>query len=132
MNWEFQIPVTGSTTPYRGLEVLSVWLCPQFGQYWAPSGSSALQYQQAPTGDSTDRVQNLSYDRPGRAFRGSSSGRAGRAAGYPFAAAKLRSAGRPAAGGGSSEKPDRLRSPPQHRALGTARQRQDDPGGPPC
>src|SRR5438309_8110019 len=49
MNLEFQIPVTGSTTPNRGLEVRSDWLWPQVGQYWAPSGSSELQYQQAPT-----------------------------------------------------------------------------------
>src|SRR6266849_1375562 len=49
MNWEFQIPVTGSTTPNRGLEVLSDWLWPQCGQYWAPSGSSELQYQQEAT-----------------------------------------------------------------------------------
>src|SRR6266852_1697004 len=49
MNWEFQIPVTGSTTPNRGLEVRSDWLWPQLGQYWAPSGSSELQYQQEPT-----------------------------------------------------------------------------------
>src|SRR6266705_6967930 len=46
MNLEFQIPVTGSTTPKRGLEVRSDWLWPQLGQYWAPSGSSELQYQQ--------------------------------------------------------------------------------------
>src|SRR5229473_2632133 len=49
MNWEFQIPVTGSTTPNSGLEVRSDWLWPQLGQYWAPSGSSELQYQQEPT-----------------------------------------------------------------------------------
>src|SRR2546428_6314495 len=49
MNWEFQIPVTGSTTPNSGLEVRSDWLWPQVGQYWAPSGSSALQYQQEAT-----------------------------------------------------------------------------------
>jgi hypothetical protein len=29
MNFEFQMPVTGSTTPKSGLEDLSVWLCPQ-------------------------------------------------------------------------------------------------------
>src|SRR5712664_733145 len=49
MNWEFQIPVTGSTTPNSGLEVRSDWLWPQLGQYWAPSGSSELQYQHEPT-----------------------------------------------------------------------------------
>src|SRR5260370_13213573 len=49
MTWESQIPVTGSTTPNRGLEVRSDWLWPQLGQYWAPSGSSELQYQQEPT-----------------------------------------------------------------------------------
>src|SRR5713101_3334453 len=49
MNWEFQIPVTGSTTPNSGLDVRSDWLWPQVGQYWAPSGSSALQYQQEAT-----------------------------------------------------------------------------------
>src|SRR5260370_18917035 len=49
MNWEFQIPVTGSPPPNRGLEVRSDWLGPQLGQYWAPSGSSELQYQQEPT-----------------------------------------------------------------------------------
>src|SRR5260370_20513481 len=49
MNWEFQIPVTGATTPNSGLEVRSDWLWPQLGQYWAPSGSSELQYQQEPT-----------------------------------------------------------------------------------
>src|SRR5260370_39964808 len=46
MNWEFQIPVTGSTTPTSGLEVRSDWLWPHVGQYGAPSGSSELQYQQ--------------------------------------------------------------------------------------
>src|SRR5260370_3503680 len=49
MNWEFQIPVTGATTPNSGLEVRSDGLWPQLGQYWAPSGSSELQYQQEPT-----------------------------------------------------------------------------------
>src|SRR5437660_3637305 len=49
MNLEFQIPVTGSTAPNRGLEVRSDWLWPQVGQYCAPSGSSELQYQQEPT-----------------------------------------------------------------------------------
>src|ERR1700687_5227373 len=48
-NWEFQIPVTGSTTPNSGLEVRSDWLWPHAGQYWAPSGSSELQYQQEAT-----------------------------------------------------------------------------------
>jgi hypothetical protein len=52
MNLEFQIPVIGSTTPKSGLEVRSVWLCPQLGQYWDVSGSSELQYQQvAMTGE---------------------------------------------------------------------------------
>jgi len=49
MNFEFQIPVTGSTTPNSGLDDLSVWLCPQLWQYWDPSGSSELQYQQVDT-----------------------------------------------------------------------------------
>jgi hypothetical protein len=44
---EFQIPVTGSTTPNSGLEVRSSWLWPQVGQYWEVSGTSELQYQQA-------------------------------------------------------------------------------------
>src|SRR5579859_5432851 len=48
MNFEFQIPVVGSTTPNRGLEVRSVWLWPHLGQYWEVSGTSALQYQQEP------------------------------------------------------------------------------------
>src|SRR5579872_4006579 len=47
MNCEFQMPVMGSTTPYSGLELRSVWLCPQLGQYWDVSGTSELQYQQA-------------------------------------------------------------------------------------
>src|ERR1700674_5133956 len=46
MNFEFQIPVTGSTTPKSGLDVRSSWLWPQLGQYCAVSGSSELQYQQ--------------------------------------------------------------------------------------
>jgi hypothetical protein len=50
MNFEFQIPVTGSTTPNSGLEERSVWLCPQLEQYWEPSGSSELQYQQVDIG----------------------------------------------------------------------------------
>jgi putative ATPase len=50
MNFEFQIPVTGSTTPNSGLEERSVWLWPQLWQYWDPSGSSELQYQQVDTG----------------------------------------------------------------------------------
>ncbi len=41
------MPVMGSTTPYSGLELRSVWLCPQLGQYWDVSGTSELQYQQA-------------------------------------------------------------------------------------
>src|SRR5439155_127442 len=49
-NFEFQIPVTGSTTPKRGLEVRSVWLWPQLGQYWEVSGTSELQYQQVAMG----------------------------------------------------------------------------------
>src|ERR1700674_2859745 len=50
MNFEFQMPVTGSTTPNSGLEERSVWLCPQLWQYWDPSGSSELQYQQVDIG----------------------------------------------------------------------------------
>jgi hypothetical protein len=50
MNFEFQIPVTGSTTPNSGLEERSVWLCPQLWQYCDPSGSSELQYQQVDIG----------------------------------------------------------------------------------
>ena len=46
MNFEFQMPVTGSTTPKRGLEDRSAWLWPQAGQYCAVSESSELQYQQ--------------------------------------------------------------------------------------
>src|SRR5207245_10688582 len=45
MNLEFQIPVVVSTTPKSGLEVRSVWLWPQLGQYWEVSGTSELQYQ---------------------------------------------------------------------------------------
>src|SRR5713226_7166491 len=60
MNWEFQIPVTGSTTPNSGLEVLSDWLWPQVGQYWAPSGSSELQYQQEATPGILQRGSRIS------------------------------------------------------------------------
>src|SRR5487761_572461 len=50
MNFEFQMPVTGSTTPNSGLEERSVWLWPQLWQYEDPSGSSELQYQQVAMG----------------------------------------------------------------------------------
>src|SRR3989442_10033310 len=60
MNLEFQIPVTGSTTPNRGLEVRSDWLGPQVGQYWAPSGSSELQYQQVTTAGILQRGSRIS------------------------------------------------------------------------
>src|SRR5487761_670290 len=50
MNLEFQMPVTGSTTPNNGLDDLSVWLCPQLWQYCDPSDSSELQYQQVDMG----------------------------------------------------------------------------------
>src|ERR1700693_1043752 len=49
MNFEFQMPVTGSTTPKRGLDERSAWLWPQLGQYCEVSGSSELQYQQVAT-----------------------------------------------------------------------------------
>src|SRR6202051_3567456 len=50
MKLEFQMPVTGSTTPNSGLDDLSIWLCPQLWQYCDPSGSSELQYQQVDMG----------------------------------------------------------------------------------
>src|SRR6267143_985974 len=65
MNFEFQIPVTGSTTPNSGLEDLSVWLWPQLWQYWDPSGSSELQYQQVDTGAVYTR-ENQPVSRVGR------------------------------------------------------------------
>src|SRR5258706_9970685 len=40
------MPVTGSTTPKRGLDERSAWLWPQLGQYCEVSESSELQYQQ--------------------------------------------------------------------------------------
>jgi hypothetical protein len=46
MNFEFQIPVVASTTPNSGLDVRSIWLWPQLGQYCEVSGTSELQYQQ--------------------------------------------------------------------------------------
>src|SRR5437899_5744268 len=60
MNLEFQIPVTGSTTPKSGLEVRSDWLWPQVGQYCAPSGSSELQYQQETTAGILQRGSRIS------------------------------------------------------------------------
>jgi putative ATPase len=50
MNFEFQMPVTGSTTPNSGLDERSVWLWPQLWQYWDPSGNSELQYQHVDIG----------------------------------------------------------------------------------
>src|SRR5579864_193877 len=59
-NLEFQMPVVGSTTPNRGLDVRSVWLWPQVGQYCDVSGTSELQYQQVVTGGNSRRPgQNL-------------------------------------------------------------------------
>src|SRR5207247_4850206 len=59
MNLEFQIPVVVSTTPKSGLEVRSVWLWPQLGQYWDVSGTSELQYQHVVMGaNSRDRAPN--------------------------------------------------------------------------
>src|SRR6201984_3115280 len=55
------MPVVGSTTPKRGLDVRSDWLGPQVGQYWDVSATSELQYQQVATGgNSRLRGQNLS------------------------------------------------------------------------
>src|SRR6202165_1383138 len=65
-NWEFQIPVTGSTTPNSGLEVRSDWLWPHAGQYWAPSGSSELQYQQ----EATAGILPLGAESQGRSDQG--------------------------------------------------------------
>src|SRR5690349_2493693 len=54
------MPVVGSTTPNRGLDVRSVWLWPQVGQYCEVSGTFELQYQQVVTGgNSRLRGQNL-------------------------------------------------------------------------
>src|SRR5437016_9576538 len=44
------MPVVGSTTPNNGLDVRSVWLWPQLGQYCEVSGTSELQYQQVVMG----------------------------------------------------------------------------------
>src|SRR5207248_2890599 len=65
MNFEFQIPVVGSTTPKSGLEVWSVWLWPQLGQYWEVSGTSELQYQQVVMGaDSRPRAPAAALGKP--------------------------------------------------------------------
>src|SRR6202165_3978855 len=70
MNFEFQMPVTGSTTPNRGLDERSVWLCPQLWQYCDPSGSSELQYQQVDIGAVYMReIQSVSGLRCGRSFQ---------------------------------------------------------------
>jgi hypothetical protein len=45
-----------STTPNSGLDVRSVWLWPQLGQYWEVSGTSELQYQQVVTGGNSRRL----------------------------------------------------------------------------
>src|SRR5579872_6076248 len=54
------MPVVGSTTPKSGLEVRSVWLWPQCGQYCDVSGRSELQYQQVVTGRHS-RPEALEY-----------------------------------------------------------------------
>src|ERR1700730_11185194 len=142
-NLEFQIPVTGSTTPNSGLDVRSDWLWPHAGQYWAAAGSSELQYQHEVTAGilhsgfqgraPLSRVPppqgpESPYDRPGRAFRTRHDARAERTSGHPVAAPKLRPADRPEARGGGSPRPHRLRASAQHRALGATREREDHPG----
>src|ERR1700688_985886 len=103
MNFEFQIPVTGSTTPNSGLDEWSAWLWRQAGQYCAVSASSELQYQQvamagilgiAPLQGASRTPgygeSEFEYGRAGGAFRVAGGGRTGRAARHEAAAQDLR------------------------------------------
>src|ERR1700674_1458611 len=112
MNFEFQMPVTGSTTPKSGLDDRSAWLWPQAGQYCAISESSELQYQQVAMAGilgiralkgarrTPGRVESeFEYGRSRGALWPGGGARAGRPAGHQAAPEDLRRPRRTAQGG---------------------------------